>query len=354
MSETIELNCPNCSQMLEIDIGFVGGVCRCANCATLMTVPQPGGQQTERLVRPQRPAAPGKRADAAPQKLDAEPPKRDAAPGTPGAAARQEQPAQQTLTTETGRSVQVDLHRVPVARRKKKAVKVLIVILFALLVIAAALGVAVAFLVVAGSDEDREQPVVSAGEAHRQALGFDPAVNPFTSTPATFLGVPLTARVALAVDASKTRHDWFDLMKRSIMGMAQKGADDHKLQLIYWTEDGSRHFPPEAASLKGQVEQLWAFIDAQEPRGAAEPIAAVGEAVQGRPRQIILVTEQELYSDQIAALDALLEGESAPRLDVVLIESRQQRMEELAARHSGVCITITTAQIEHWLDEAGL
>ena len=35
----IELECPGCSERLELDAGFAGGVCRCQHCGTIQTVP---------------------------------------------------------------------------------------------------------------------------------------------------------------------------------------------------------------------------------------------------------------------------------------------------------------------------
>lgn len=43
----IDLECPNCHESLELDAGFAGGVCRCANCGTLMTVPENAGEKAE-------------------------------------------------------------------------------------------------------------------------------------------------------------------------------------------------------------------------------------------------------------------------------------------------------------------
>ena len=49
--QTLDIECPSCSEMLELDAGFAGGVCRCSNCGTLMTVPSDAGK-AESLTRP--------------------------------------------------------------------------------------------------------------------------------------------------------------------------------------------------------------------------------------------------------------------------------------------------------------
>lgn len=57
--QMIELECPSCQAVLELDAGFAGGVCRCSNCGTLMTVPADPQMVGESLDRPDRPDTPG-------------------------------------------------------------------------------------------------------------------------------------------------------------------------------------------------------------------------------------------------------------------------------------------------------
>ncbi len=54
----IELECPSCGQLLELDAGFAGGVCRCSDCGTLMTVPKhPDREDAAPAPRPDSPLA---------------------------------------------------------------------------------------------------------------------------------------------------------------------------------------------------------------------------------------------------------------------------------------------------------
>ncbi len=55
--QTINLPCPGCHTVLELDAGFAGGVCRCSNCGILMTVPI--DHKHEQAVKYSRPGAPG-------------------------------------------------------------------------------------------------------------------------------------------------------------------------------------------------------------------------------------------------------------------------------------------------------
>ncbi|MCC5828276.1 MAG: hypothetical protein JJU36_02400 [Phycisphaeraceae bacterium] len=64
--KSIHLQCPHCSALMELDAGFAGGVCRCFECGTLMTVPaDPNQESPEMLVRQARPERPDAPASAA-------------------------------------------------------------------------------------------------------------------------------------------------------------------------------------------------------------------------------------------------------------------------------------------------
>lgn len=86
--DQIELECPKCKTLLNLDAGFAGGVCRCSNCGTLMTVPSdPSSEKAEEVVgrrRPARPGAPGSRSPRA---------SRPDAPDTASTSRRERTPA---------------------------------------------------------------------------------------------------------------------------------------------------------------------------------------------------------------------------------------------------------------------
>ena len=58
----LELECPHCDKLLELDAGFAGSVCRCSKCGTLMTVPAEASDvqvtKQPRALRPQTPVVP--------------------------------------------------------------------------------------------------------------------------------------------------------------------------------------------------------------------------------------------------------------------------------------------------------
>lgn len=53
----VVVQCYHCSNILELDEGFRGGVCRCSQCGSLLQVPKSTGNETRKA----RPAAPGAR-----------------------------------------------------------------------------------------------------------------------------------------------------------------------------------------------------------------------------------------------------------------------------------------------------
>lgn len=54
----IELTCRKCRQVLCIDDGFAGGVCRCQHCGAIQTVPAPPRTRRSTSPAPERPLAP--------------------------------------------------------------------------------------------------------------------------------------------------------------------------------------------------------------------------------------------------------------------------------------------------------
>lgn len=53
------VECPACGEPLELDGGFAGGVCRCAECGTLMKVPHGSGRASHTSDPDEQPTRPG-------------------------------------------------------------------------------------------------------------------------------------------------------------------------------------------------------------------------------------------------------------------------------------------------------
>ena len=336
--------------MLSIDRGFAGGVCCCANCGKLIAVPSdPASQSAEVLVRPQRP-----------RRLDR--PDVPGGPGGPGepAAAKAATPTppvsrapadDQTLyTTESGRTVRVDTARVPVARRKKQAIRMAVVVGFWLVMASVIAGVVAAVLVM--GDSSTGPAPVSAQDAHRRALGFDPDTNPFMSERLNFLGLGVRNNVVLAIDASDARGGWFDHVKLAVVHLARQGGPNLSMQVVFWTEDDPEAHPDAPKAAAGGAEALSIFLESVTARGAAEPVAAVSVALKGQPDQVILVTAQRLFDDQIEPIQSKLEFSPHVRFDALLIDVRIPVLESMIQQRDGTCVTLPARKIAQWVKEA--
>jgi len=251
----INLSCPKCETELEIDDGFAGGICRCFDCGTLMTVPAKANGRAEMLTRarPKRPGAPGEpppseSADRGRADQPSEPPKprpgRPASPtepapepraagagaDKPGAAepttpepstpqARPEAKAEAegageagveaggatTLVTASGREVRVtedQLDRVAVAQRRRVGIRAGALVLIIVVVgglTAAAVVLGLNLLQSIRLEEQKNQQVDNGNDPNtdpidiEDVLAFDPARNPYRMTTPNVMGLPIDA-----------------------------------------------------------------------------------------------------------------------------------------------------------------
>lgn len=310
-----------------------------------MTVPaNTASKGPEALSRPQRPQRP-QRPDVA---LSQQPVPR----GGLGGLADFDQ--SQTYTTAGGRRFHVDVPAVPVARKKTGALQASVIVTFCLLIVAA---VGLAIWVVQVMTANREIPLpdpVAAGDAHRQVLGYDPDVNPFEVDHLSFLGVPLKQKVVLVIDASVARDSWFRNVKEAVMFLARKDKTNLSLRLVFATEQGPKWFAGSDNPSERYLAALNRFLNQTVAEGYSDVGLAVEKAMAGMPEQLILVTEQRLFDDQIRQLGRLLEGLLNTRFDAVLMHIRLPQLAVLTTRYNGVCITLTSRQLNDWIAEAGL
>ncbi len=328
------IRCPSCSQNLQLDVGFAGGVCRCANCGELMAVPaDPVSHNVEPLRRPERPSRPQ-------------------TPGQePGAATAS---GAETFTTRSGRTVRIDVNRVPVARLKKRAIKVSVVLVFVLVMAALAGGVATAVIMLIKSAETPTGITVDPREAHREAIGYDPDANPFTDASANLLGVRVQADACLVIDASGTRLGWFDPVKKAVRILAGKGGHPGGLRVVFAMEQGPISYPAPTATTGTVSDGINAFLDSAEALGAADLYPAVELALAGGAKQLVLVTGQRVFDDQVEQLATLLKPEPGVQLDVILMQRNAPDLCDLARRRGGTCVMMSSRQILQWQTEAGV
>lgn len=335
----IELECPSCGQVLRLDAGFAGGVCRCSACATLMTVPSdPRASAPERLKRPDTPVgARPERPDTPGQAADTEPAPSVDGPGGAGVT---------TYTTESGRTVDVEEAKVPTAAARRAARRATTaVFVAAVAVLVAAAGAAVLLLQAGGGDDPTRDLV--------EAYGYDPDANPFTLDEANVLGLPLTGGDAVVLDASSPSQPWLGLAGESAVRAIGKLPDAASVAVVYATDAGPQWLTAAGGLTRAggvDLDALQGDADAMIGRGRPSlgpAVAAVKAA--GADRVLLLVGRAVARAEAGAIADGL--GDDPPRLDVVLIDvdaDDASPLSDVAGETGGRLIEVSSAKLVRW------
>lgn len=414
-SETMPLECPSCKLVLQIDVAFAGGVCRCSNCGTLMTVPRdPGREKAERLMRPDappgaalpqaatRPDAPASRPDTPPGSRPASPggsaglpspSRRPAAPPpaahtsssrTPAAAAvdtvdtataaavakRQAPAAAATVAaaeqeveegvyvTESGKQVRITSQmRIPTAV-KRKAVRIGIVAGFVMVMLTmTAVVFGAIFMMNQGKGNKGPSAAQIAAEVQRARGGYDPQVNPFLLETPNVLGLPVNLQgTAVVLDTSVAGRLWLGNAADAVMqGLTADRYENTPLavQVFFARESNADVVPQTREPLNTQTRgQLKDALAAARPFGVARLAAAFSLAAQSKPAQIILVTGQAIDSSLPASFKAAL-AESSPQVqfDVVYLGQEPGTLGELTAAHRGSFVQLPASQLGDWFQQ---
>ena len=343
---TLELECPGCEQMLELDAGFAGGVCRCSTCGTLMTVPSDSSHAAEKLVRPDRPDRPDAPAPARPDAPD----DAGAADAQPqGAADATDTEAEQTYTTASGQTVRVDeAMRIPTAARKKRPMVRALTAGVIVLVLAALVGIVGYALVTVMNADDG----VDAEQVAIEQFGYDPTVNVYALEKPNVLGLPLSQTTAVVVDGSAQGRGWLGLVHDAVRVGVTGHDDDKRVGLIYAAESGPSALAEQPTAL-GELtaEGIHAFQDPIVPAGVASLPAAVQRAMKWQPDKVILVTGQAMEQSQAEAIADHIGG-GATKLDVILINESSQPAKQLAESHGGRLVELSQGQLTRWYRSA--
>ncbi|MEX0777116.1 MAG: hypothetical protein WD042_15535 [Phycisphaeraceae bacterium] len=340
----IELECPTCKELLELDAGFAGGVCRCSNCGTLMTVPaNPAVERAESLARPDspggRPGSPTSRAAARPTAAQAE----VVTPADTGSGLASS--GTQTFVTASGKTVRLKLAHVPTAGKRKRAVirATTVVVFVGIMLLVVVLCIVLAAVVMKAGQPQRD---VLTGEIR---VGVDPAHNLLTD--AGFLGLPLEAgkTTILAIDASALDRQWLAPMKDYVAQALARAPSNARLQVIMLTDLGMRVWPAKPKPLAtDDHEALRKFLAPIPAMGFADPVAGVAEALAASPDHLILVTGQVLEQRQIDNISLQLDKHSTTRLDIVLFGVHKPEIQKLTSDTGGQYLSMPATQFLTW------
>ncbi len=387
---TIELECPSCRSLLELDAGFAGGVCRCSTCGTMMTVPNdPQRESPERLRRPDRPESAKASATAGstpsrpdqPQQPPADAPV-DAPPSpSPAGADRPELPSPQisptgqspsaitgaagatgsgsglathataTYVTASGRKVRISRStRVPMARRKRRMMARTITATV-VVVTAAALLVMMGWFIFFSDFMQRDRHDDPARHE------YQPRVNPFLADSPRFIDMSIEDGTVLVVQAGgpQLSPDGFQQVRHLVEHSSGLLDEDASFAVAYFGTASFRMFPPDgpAAWTSQRRQDLAAFHRRihYEP-GVGRPVPAIEAALDAGAARLIFVTSQSLDTEEEQALQRLLAASPQTRFDVVMFGFNDDSLRDLATQRHGRALQINTRQFAQWYQEA--
>ncbi|MDX1681777.1 MAG: hypothetical protein R3336_01540 [Phycisphaeraceae bacterium] len=350
-TDMIELACPGCGEMLEIDAGFAGGVCRCYSCGTLMTVPDdPAQGSAEQLRRPDRPEGPsGGR------------PERPSAPGEapqkPAATPSDEEPtvdlqSEQVFLTSSGKAIRIHASDVPVAQAKRKVVKGTVwllfigMIVFVIAMVVAAVGIVLHTGEPPVEDPDDKPPIVE--------FSHEVQSNPFMVDKATLMDFSLAANTAIVVEADDDANPWLGLLKDAIRAAAEAGGEDLILQAVFAREGEAVAVPAVPAAMdESGYQMLDEKLRNVYAYGVSPIWPALDKALEIKPEHLILVLDESLSArDADRLAEEMGDKGVGVKLDLLVMgEEPTPEMKAVLKSFRGTWRRVRLTRLERWYDE---
>lgn len=345
--DQLELTCPSCDQVLLLDAGFAGGVCRCSNCGTLMTVPTDLLEQYNtaptRPDRPNQPSASPSPSSATRSVSNGESQILDGYTLSP--------PATRTAASSRTAKIAPPERNTPQQRRTKKRLGLyaFFVSLFLLMVGACALTIT------AIVHRQAQTPTEARHEEAADVLAefeYNPNVNPFTLNKPNILGVPLSPRTTVVIDTGETSHRWLGLVKNALLTGTFFKTQTVSIQFVFATSSRPTVFPELPTELIDLPrERFRVFLNSVLATGTPNLQNAMSAALASQPDQIILITGQQPAPDQVVAIQNLLKNAPYAHLDALLIDPPTPDPLGMAKKQNSRQVTISSTQITAWYYE---
>ena len=348
--KSIRLDCPECDEPLELDAGFAGGVCRCSNCGTLMTVPEsPTRGKAEKLQRPDEPgqvAKPAAKPRASKSRTTAPP------------------PAAGTYVTASGRKVAIDKStKVPTASKRIKAARYGTTAAF-VVVMAVILGAAGYLGYRLVNQTISEPPDTTPVERFVFTGGTDPSTLPASNV----LGIPVGRATAVIVDASAGADGWRELMERVLLaGLMRPPLDRRSVMVMYANGEAVSAWHNRTRPLdEVDPAELKAFMAGVESSGDAQLAAALERVVDAGVDHAVIISGRPLSREEAAPLlDVAAEAEDL-RVEVVMVDGADSlglddlvvatqpgdEAAEPSQRYRNVYTRVSADRMQDWADAA--
>ncbi|MEM9018938.1 MAG: hypothetical protein AAGC44_00120 [Planctomycetota bacterium] len=389
--QTLELECPSCGDLLELDVGFAGGVCRCSSCGTLMTVPDEAGSGPETLTRPDRPDDPGSIStlsasdllpadDARPESPTSAPPSRD----KPGRTARSKAGGRtsrrsgrargkgkkkgkgKTLAepieageyqTASGKTIRIDrTTKVPTARQRKTAR-----IATAAIMIGVTLAIGVTFVVLAivflkppdDSDLEAERLAETAArEALNPAFIYRPSANPLNLVDQNILGLPPTPPTAVIYQADTQNQRWVEDFATLLGGGMSKPENPRPIALFAVGASGVRSYG-KGPTDSHKASAVSSFISGLDTTDGPELAPAIRQALNIEPHAMVLIVSNAASNDFEAWSKALADRGDLV-VHILLIEDFSSSLRQWHNKHSngGKFESLVREDLSGWVRDA--
>jgi len=351
----IELECPSCEMELEVDSGFAGGVCRCSQCGTLMTVPaDPDLEQAEELHIADRPTVPSGTGTLA--ALTAEPDEdeevleyaesdmglspleataiRPDSPVAPAAAAPAE--GVQVYTTASGRTIEIHRHSPVAIARKRKIVRAATYAVFgvvAFLMLAVA-GVIVGVLIYTMDRPigDHAGPETTPPVVITDTFRFDPLANPLLLDKPNILGLPLHRPAVVVLDRSAGDALWLKQVERMLAN-----AEKQALQASSAPPDAAPPVPPLEIRRVADRDKL---------------TDTVTVALRNPPKQLVIILGHQPSADASGRIIAAVRRAKGCETSIFMVDDEDLELFDAARATGGQGRMLGTLRLQTWTDQA--
>ncbi len=362
----IKLKCPHCDEVLLLDAGFAGGVCRCSGCGTIISVPQLA--ETVKRAKQSRPDAPPTR----PHKLRPGDPASTHAPSpgqmpripkVPPGSSNFKMPRATEPQTRAGATLLVEPNEIrqhkaakrpaiepgaPPRRKGRLGVRLVVVIVFVTGFGALMAGLLVAIRVgMSGRTQSIEQAQAVAKSR------YDPQVNLYLVDAPNFMGILTEGRATLLVDASSASSPWLGLIKDAVASGTGFPYAHVIAQVVVATDHDPAAFPQNPEPLvdwnPNALDQFLGSIRAYRQANLPEALRRV---LEGAPEHIVLVVGRSPAPEQAAEIRSIMDARRGTRVDVLAVDTEAGALRDLAERHAGHYASISAALLRQWHEES--
>lgn len=349
--QTLDIECPSCGEMLELDAGFAGGVCRCSNCGTLMTVPSDAGK-AESLTRPSSSDSVGSGGlssmgvpDPGERHRGRSNAKRGKGKGKKSQSSQRKRVSTTVeageYRTASGKVIRLDeTTRVPMAEGKRKQIRAATTAVFFAIVLA------VVAIAVVGIIAMMDGPGGPGGGSDGGAVVYKVEANPYTLEFANVMGLPITDRTAVVIEASEFSEVWIAPVGDMVAAGLTQESKDGEITLIgagskpvNFGGGSLRDLPIGAGEVRGWFSKL-------PVTGTADIAAAITAALKSEPNTLIVVHGDTDMSD-IEAWDKLIAGKDGLTVHTVHIGNSSPELENWAGERGGEAVVLSVDQIEY-------